>query len=136
MSVFRDAAHAGEFIGGFFREESVDGGRFFAGSGLVYCYTLSDLGVRIVVDASIEPQPGRRFGVYVNDPNAPEPTVEFIADSETFHRVYSGDVQPLTLMAAGKIKTKGNVAAAMRTLPGLVILISHYKAYSAKHGVA
>jgi hypothetical protein len=135
VAVFRDAAHAAEFIGDFFREEAIDGGRFFAGSGVIYLYNLTDLGVRITVDASIEPAPGRKFAVYVNDPAAPEPTAEFLADSETFRKVYRGDAQPLPLMAMGKIKTKGNVVAAMRTLPAMAILTAHYKAYSEKHGL-
>jgi len=132
MSVFRDSVHAAEFIGGFFREEAVSGGRFFAGSGVIYAYMLEDLNVRIVVDASVKPQPGRNFAVYVNDPQAPPPTVEFFADSDTFDRVYRGDVQPLGLLMSGKVKTKGNVAAAMRTLPAMVLLIQHYKAYGDK----
>jgi len=133
MSVFRDSKHAADFIGGFFREEAVDGGKFFAGSGVIYAYVLTDLDVRVIVDASVKPQPGRKFDVYVNDPNAPAPTVEFIAESDIFNKVYRGEAQPLVLMATGKVKTKGNVADAMRTLPAMGVLIPHYKAYWEKH---
>jgi len=134
MGTFRDSAHAAEFIGGFFREEAVSGGKFFAGSGVIYAYVLTDLDVRVIVDASIKPQPGRNFDVYVNDPNAPKPTVEFIAEADMFDKVYRGEAQPLALMMTGKVKTKGNVADAMRTLPAMGVLIPHYKQYCASHG--
>ncbi len=134
MSVFRDSAHAAEFIGGFFREEAVSGGKFFAGSGVIYCYFLSDLDVRVVVDASVKPQPGRNFDVYVNDPKAPKPTVEFTAEADVFDRVYRGEAQPMAMMMTGKVKTKGDVVAAMRTLPAMGVLIPHYKAYCTAHG--
>jgi hypothetical protein len=131
MSVFRDAAHAADFIGGFFREEAATGGKFFAGSGLINAYTLTDLDLRVVLDASVPPEPGRTFGVYVNDPSAPEPAVEFLMDSETFDKLYRGEAQPMALLMTGKVKSKGNVTAAMKLLPALGAVIPHYKAYAA-----
>jgi hypothetical protein len=134
MATFRDSAHAADFIGSFFRDEAVSGGKFFAGTGIIYAYVLTDLGVTVIIDASVKPQPGHNFNVFVNDPNAPKPTVEFIATADDFDRVYRGEAQPMALMMTGKIKTKGDVVAAMRTLPAMGVLIPHYKAYCAAHG--
>ena len=134
MSVFRDSKHAAEFLGGFFREEATSGGKFFAGSGVSTAYVLSDPALRIVLDATVTPQPGRQFAVHVDDPNAPEPTAEFFMDADTFDKLYRGEAQAMALLAMGKVKTKGNLAAAMKLLPALGAVVPHYKKYCAEHG--
>lgn len=134
MSVFRDSAHAAEFLGGFFRQEAASGGKYFAGSGVSTAYKLSDPALRIVLDASVTPEPGRQFAVYIDDPNAPTPTVEFSMDADTLDKLYRGEAQAIALLATGKVKTKGNVAAGMRLLPALGAVVPHYKEYCAKRG--
>lgn len=132
---FRDAAHAASFIGGFFRDASTKEG-FFAGSGVVIAYTLTDPDLRIVNDGTVEPKPGRAFGFYLNDPAAPAPTVEFFTDADTFHRLYRGEEQPMALVLSGKVKTKGDVTAAMRLLPAMAAASTLYKAYCEAHPLA
>ena len=134
MSVFRDGAHAADFLGGFLREESTKPGHFFAGSGVIIGYTLSDPALRIVMDASVKPEPGRAFAVYVDDPKAPKPAVEFFMDADTFDQMYRGEAQPMQLMTSGRVKSEGDVAAAMRLLPAMAAGIPHYKKYCEMHG--
>lgn len=133
MSVFRDRNHAVEFLGGFFRQESQTDDKMFAGSGMVVAYNLSDLDVRVVLDARKTPQPGSAYDLFVNDPAAPEPVTEFIVDSDTFDKLYNGQAQPMMVMMSGKVKTKGDVAAAMRLLPAMARIIPHYKEYRKTH---
>jgi len=134
MSVFRDSKDAAEFLGGFFREEAASGGKYFAGSGVSTAYLLSDPALRIVLDATIAPEPGRNFAVFVDDPSAPTPTVEFSMDADTLHKLYRGEAQAMALLATGKVKSKGNVAAGMRLLPALGAVVPHYKKYCETHG--
>ncbi|HVA28154.1 MAG TPA: SCP2 sterol-binding domain-containing protein [Candidatus Baltobacteraceae bacterium] len=133
MSVFRDSAQAAEFLGGFFREETAKAGHYFAGSGVIIAYTLTDPALRLVMDASVSAEPGRAFAFYINDDAAPAPGVEFFMDADTFDKVYSGEVQPMALMMSGKVKAKGDVTIAMRLLPAMAAAIPHYKAYRAAH---
>jgi SCP-2 sterol transfer family len=129
MSAFRDSTHAAEVLGGFYEQESHTDDGTFAGSGLVIAYTLRDPDVRLVLDARKKPEPGRMFDFYVNDPNAPEPTVDFLMDAETFDKLHRGEVQAMMLMMSGKVKAKGDVTAAMRLLPALARAIPRYKKY-------
>lgn len=129
MSVFSDSANARAVLGGFFRQEAGSDDHMFAGSGVIIAYSLSDPAVRIVLDASNPPQPGKAFDVFVDDPNAPSPNVEFFTDADTFDKLYSGQAQPMALMMTGKVKTKGDITAAMRLLPAMARVIPHYKKY-------
>ena len=133
MSVFRDSAHAAEIIGGFLRDEATKEGNFFAGSGVIMGYVLSDPALRIVLDASVAPEPGRAFAVYIDDPKAPEPAVEFSMSADIYDQLYRGDAQPMALMMTGKVKAKGDVTSAMRLLPAMAAAIPHYKAYRQNH---
>jgi len=133
MSVFRDSAHAADVLGGFLRSEAAREENFFAGSGVIIAYTLSEPALRIVLDASAAPTPGHAFDVYVDDPKAPQPAVEFFLDAETYDKLYRGEVQPMALMMSGKAKAKGDVAVAMRLLPAIGAAIPHYKAYREAH---
>jgi len=132
MSTFRDSAHAVEFLRPFY-EESASHAKFLAGSGAILAYTLTDPEVRIVIDGSIEPRSGHGLDYYINDPNAPAPHVEFFMDADTFHRLHLGEVQPMALVLSGKVKTKGDVSAAMRLLPAMGAAVQMYKAYCAAH---
>ena len=135
MSSFRDKAHAVEVIGGFLKLMAQGTGEqaLLAGSGALMAYSLTDPDLRIVVDATVQPQPGRAFDVYIDDPKAPEPHVEFSMDADTFDKLYKGEAQPMVLMMTGKVKSKGDVTAAMRLLPAMTRVIPHYKKYRETH---
>jgi hypothetical protein len=132
VSALGDRNKAIEVLGGFFHQEAQDG-KGFSGSGMIVGYTLTDIDVRIVLDGSVTPEPGRTMGVYVNDPAAPEPKTEFLMDSDTFDKIMSGDSQPMMLLMSGKVKAKGDVPAAMRLLPAMARVIPHYKEYRKTH---
>jgi len=133
MSAFRDGNHAIQFLSGFFGQEAQTDDKMFAGSGMVVAYTLRDLDVRVVLDGRKSPQPGSAYDFYVNDPAAPEPLTEFTTDSDTFNKLYNGEAQPMMVLMSGKVKTKGDVAAAMRLLPAMARIIPHYKEYRKTH---
>lgn len=134
MAAFHDSKHAADVLGGFFRQEAAGSDdKMFAGSGIVIGYKLTDIGVHIVLDARSPATAGHAFDVLVNDPNAPKPTVEIEMDSETFDKLYKGEVQAMMLMMTGKVKAHGDTAAAMRLLPAMARAIPHYKAYRAAH---
>jgi SCP-2 sterol transfer family len=133
MSEFRDSAHAADILGGFLQSEAAKDGNFFAGSGVIMAYSLTDPALRMVLDASVAPEPGRAFDVYIDDPKAPEPAVEFFLDADTYDKLYRGEVQPMALMMTGKVKAKGDVTVAMRLLPAMASAIPHYKAYRETH---
>jgi len=135
MAVFRDREHAAQIIGGFFRLEGSEDDHVFAGSGTVLAYSLRDPEVRIVLDARAKPQPGGRgYDVYVDDPSAPSPTIEFWFDADTFDKLYRGEVSPMALMTGGKAKAKGDIGSAMRLLPAMARSIPHYKKYRESNG--
>ena len=129
MSAFKDGREAGEILGGFFRQESAEDDHIFAGSGFIVAYTLHDPDVRIVLDATKPPQPGRAYDVYVNDPAAPQPKVDILMSADDFDKLYKGELQAMALIMSGKAKAKGDVTAAMRLLPAMARAIPRYKKY-------
>lgn len=129
MSAFADSQQAREVLGGFFRKESTEDDHIFAGSGFVVGYSLHDPDVRLVLDASATPQPGKAYDVYVDDPNAPQPTVEISMSADDFDKLYKGELQAMALIMSGKAKAKGDVTAAMRLLPAMARAIPRYKKY-------
>ena len=134
MSTFKDKAHLRTFVSGFLAQESSGTeNQTFAGSGVVMAYTLSDPDLRIVLDGSVAPQPGKAFGVHIDDPKAPEPAIEFFLSADTYDELYTGNAQPMALMMSGKVKSKGDVAIAMRLLPAMARAIPHYKKYREEH---
>lgn len=134
MSAFRDRAHAVEVIGGFLKlmAQGTEH-QILAGSGALMAYTLTDPDLRIVVDASVEPKPGHAFDVYIDDPNAPEPHVEFFLSADTYDQLYLGEAQPMALMMTGKVKAKGNVSEAMRLMPSMARATQYYKKWRSEH---
>ena len=76
MPAFDDSEQAQRLIKEFFCRVVAQDDRIFAGSGLIVGFMLHDPAVRIVLDASKPPQPGKAWDVYVNDPAAPEPKVD------------------------------------------------------------
>ena len=90
---------------------------------------MHDPEVRIVLDASKPPQPGRAYVVYVDDPNAPEAKVEISMSAGDFDKLYKGEIQAMALMMSGKAKAKGDVTAAMKLLPAMARAIPRYKKY-------
>ncbi|MBV8637281.1 MAG: SCP2 sterol-binding domain-containing protein [Candidatus Eremiobacteraeota bacterium] len=133
MSVFRDSDHARAILGGFFSEESTEDDRLFAGSGMIVAYSLHDPQVRIVLDATNPPQPGKAYDVYVDDPAAPAARLEFTTDADTFDRLYKGEASGMSLMMSGKIKVSGDTSAAMQLIPALTRAIPKYKKYRETH---
>lgn len=131
MAVFRDGAHAEQVIGTFFQRAAAqaDNDKIFAGSGLVIGYDLQDPKLRIVMDASVKPEPGKAYDVYVNDPAAPEPRVDLIMDCDTLDALYRGEAHATALITSGKMKIKGDTALAMRMLPAMARAIPYYKKY-------
>jgi putative sterol carrier protein len=100
----------------------------------VIAFQLHKPDMRIVFDAREAPVPGRSYKYTINDPSAPEPVAEFTMDAEIFDKVYSGEAQAIGLMMMGKVKTKGNVPAAMKLLPVVSRAIPKYKKYRQTHG--
>ncbi|HUA09093.1 MAG TPA: SCP2 sterol-binding domain-containing protein [Candidatus Acidoferrales bacterium] len=134
MSGFRDEKQAYAIIDGFLSELTQEDDKMMAGSGMVIAFTLHKPEMRIVFDAREAPVPGRAYTYTINDPNAPEPVAEFTMDAEIFDKVYSGEAQAIGLMMMGKVKTKGNVPAAMKLLPVVSRAIPKYKKYRELHG--
>src|SRR5215469_10420962 len=98
MSAFKDSQEAREILGGFFRQESAEDDHIFAGSGFIVGYSLHDPDVRIVLDATKPPQAGAAYDVYVDDPAAPQPTVEIVMSADDFDKLYKGELQAMALM--------------------------------------
>lgn len=132
MAAFKDSAHARTVLEDFFKFEATVEDTFFGGNGVVLAYTLKDPVLRIVLDASFKPVPGRRYDVYVDDPNAPKPTVELFMRADTFDALYRGEMAPSALMA-GRAKVEGDLPTAMRLLPAMAKAISRYKKYRETH---
>lgn len=130
MAAFRDSAEARQVIGGFFEQEAANASdNLFAGTGVIIAYTLHNPELRVVLDASKAPEPGKMFGVYLDDPNAPEPKVDIAMDADTFDGLFRGELHPMQVMMTGKAKAKGDVTIAMRLLPAMARAVQNYKKY-------
>jgi SCP-2 sterol transfer family len=129
VSAFKNSQEAREVLGGFFRQESLEDDRIFAGSGMIVGYDLHDPDVHVVLDASKPPQPGKAYDVYVDDPSAPQPGVNISLSADDFDKLYKGEIQAMALMMTGKAKAKGDITAAMRLLPAMARAIPRYKKY-------
>ncbi|MBV8435345.1 MAG: SCP2 sterol-binding domain-containing protein [Candidatus Eremiobacteraeota bacterium] len=107
--------------------------KLFAKSGMIVGYRLTDLdNALVVLDGTIEPQPGRHFGVYIDDPNAPKPAATFDLTSESLDDLYSGKLHAVQALALGKVRGHGKVNLAMKLLPAMARIIPLYKAYREK----
>lgn len=133
MAAFRDSTHAREVLEPFFKYEAAREDPFFGGNGVVLAYTLKDPVIRIVLDTTRKPEPGHRYDVYIDDPNAPKPTVELFMRADTFDALYRGEIAPSALMT-GRAKLQGDLPTAMRLLPAMAKAIPHYKKYREEHG--
>jgi putative sterol carrier protein len=133
VAVFRDSAHAREVLEAFFKYEATVDDPFFGGNGVVIAYTLKDPVIRIVLDTTRKPEPGHRYDVYVDDPNAPKPTVELFMRADTFDALYRGEMAPSALMT-GRARAEGDLSASMRLLPAMARAIPRYKKYREEHG--
>jgi hypothetical protein len=102
--------------------------RGFSGTGVVIAYDVSDPPARFVLDAREPSRPGKSFAYYVDDPNAPAPTVEIHLSATTLDRMYSGDLNVTVAAAQGRIKATGDRMAALRMLPVMFRTMNHYKA--------
>src|SRR5271163_3514180 len=109
MTAFRDENHIAEVIGGFFRQRAQGGDSMFTGSGLVIAYTLKEPYLRLVLDGSVKPQPGKAFEVYVNDANAPKPNVELFMRADTYDALLRGEMKAMELMSNGRAKAEGDL---------------------------
>lgn len=133
MAAFRDSAHARDVLEGFFKYEAEVDDPFFGGNGVIIAYTLKDPVIRIVLDTTRKPEPGHRYDVYVDDPNAPAPTLELFMRADTLDALYRGEMSPTALMT-GRAKAQGDITAAMRLLPAMAKAIPRYKKYREEHG--
>ena len=133
MAAFRDSAHARDVLEAFFKYEAEVDDAFFGGNGVVLAYSLKDPVLRIVLDTTRKPEPGHRYDVYVDDPNAPKLTVELFMRADTFDALYRGEMAPSALMT-GRAKAQGDLATAMRLLPAMARAIPRYKKYREEHG--
>lgn len=133
MPPFENVEDLRRVFGGFLelvRED--DKTKLFARSGAIISYVLTDIGATIVLDGTIEPKPGRHFDYYINDPQAPSPSVTFEMTSETLDDLFSGRLHALQALATGKAKGRGNVPSALKLLPAMVRVIPLYKTYRSK----
>jgi putative sterol carrier protein len=132
MAAFRDGAHAREVLEGYFKDEAKDEDTSFGGHGVVLAYTLKDPVIRIVLDGTREPEPGHSYDVYVDDPNAPTPTVELFMRADTFDALYRGEMSATALLT-GRAKVQGDVVGLRRLVPWLARSIPRYKKYREAH---
>jgi hypothetical protein len=133
MPSFESVEHFRRVFGGFLelvRED--DKTKLFAGSGTIIGYKLTDLGIAMVLDGTIEPAPGRYFEYYIDDPKAPKPHVTFEMSSETLDDLYSGRLHALQALGTGRVKGYGNVAAGLKLLPAMARVIPLYKSYRSR----
>jgi len=102
--------------------------RGFSGSGLVVAYVVTDPPARFVLDAREPSRPGKSFAYYIDDPNAPQATVDIHLSATTLDQMYSGEINVTLAAAQGKIKSVGDRMAALRMLPVMFRTMNHYKA--------
>ena len=132
-AVFRDAEHAAAVIGSFLSEESTKSNKLLCGSGLTIGYNLSSPSARMVLDFSVEPSEDRSFDYYLNDESAPITNVELFMDGNTFDRFWRGEERPMELLESGKVEARGDIALALRMLPGLAMIVQSYKRFRQLH---
>jgi hypothetical protein len=128
MSTFSSSQQLRELFTAFMESVSKTELRGFSGSGIVIAYNVSDPPARFVLDAREPSRPGKSFAYYVDDPNAPAPTVEIHLSSQTLDRMYSGELNVTVAAAQGKIRSTGDRMAALRMLPVMFRTMNHYKA--------
>jgi hypothetical protein len=129
MGSFSDANELKAIFGGFLHELATTSEEPLAGSGLVVAYNATDPDARFVIDATVTPEPGRRFAYYIDDPAAPQPDVEFTASADTLDKLYKGEAQVMALVMMGKLKVQGDMSKAMGLLPALTAAVPLYRAY-------
>jgi putative sterol carrier protein len=82
-----------------------------------------------VLDSREGAAPGRGYAVYIDDPKAPEPTVDIFLSADVLDSMYRGELNVMEAGASGKMKSKGDRLAALRLLPVMFRFIPAYKQF-------
>lgn len=127
--VFATSQDLRDVFGGFVRAVAEGDLKGFSGSGMVLAYTVSDPAARFVLDAREPGKPGAGFKVFVDDPNAPDPSVDIIVTGDVLDRMYGGELNVMAALGQGLIKSKGDQLSAVRLLPVMFRLVPMYKTY-------
>jgi SCP-2 sterol transfer family len=133
MPVFANSKELIDVFGGFQRQVSQNEVKGVTGSGVVMAYTVHDPAARFVLDSREGASPGRGYAVYIDDPNAPEATVDIFLSADVLDSMYRGELNVMEAAANGKMKSKGDRLAALRLLPVMFRFIPAYKEYRSSY---
>lgn len=137
MAAFASARELKAVFGGMLQSFAEnDPIKMVAGSGIVMRYETYEPAAVFVIDASVEPRPGRAFKVLIDDPQAPEANVSFRMSADALDALYTGTLSPMAALSAGKIEVSGNQEAALRLLPAMFATIPRYKQLKEQYAAA
>jgi hypothetical protein len=103
--------------------------RYYSGTGMVQGFTIHDPAWRFVLDAREPARDGRAFGLYVDDPEAPETITEVYVGGETLDKVFCGELHVRSAMTAGLIRFEGDLRFAIRMIPAVLEVAPLYRQF-------
>lgn len=136
MPVFATSQDLRDVFGGFLHAVAAGDLKGFSGSGMVLAYTVSEPNARFVLDAREPAKPGAGFKVFVDDPKAPDASVDVIVTGDVLDRMYGGELNVMAALGKGLIKSKGDQLSAVRLLPVMYRLVPMYKSFRTNYFAA
>lgn len=130
MAGFETADDVRRVFGGFFEEYAASrDASALAGKGAILALNSTEPEATIVLDSTVDPQPGQSIAVYVDEAIAPAADITLRATAETLDALLRGDLAPAAAIMRGNVKVEGDLAEAMLLLPLLGGLSAAYRAY-------
>lgn len=132
---FRDFDEFNDVFIAFLKDLAVDDKTHaVAKTGLVIVFRVSDFGIDIVTDSTVEPRIGAAYNLYTTPRFEGKPTVVYEASSDVMDRVYSGKLPPILALVSGKVRPHGqHLHAIVKARKGLENAIPLYRAWRALH---
>jgi len=135
MAAFRDLDEFERVFVAFLKDLAVDDKTHsVAKSGLVIVFRVSDLGIDVVTDSTVEPRPGAAYQVYTTPRFEGRATVVYETTSDVIDRVYSGTLPAILALVLGKVRPHGeHLLTIVRARGGLEHAIPLYKTWRRHH---
>lgn len=132
---FRDFDEFNEVFIAFLKDLAVDDKTHaVAKTGLVIVFRVTDFGIDIVTDSTVEPRIGAAYDLYTTPRFDAKATVVYEATSDVIDRVYSGQLPPILALVSGKVRSHGHhLQAIVKARRGLENAIPLYRAWRARH---
>jgi hypothetical protein len=135
MPAFRDLDEFERVFVAFLKDLAVDDKTgAVANTGLVIVFRITDFGIDIVTDSTVEPAPGAAYLLYTTPRFDGKATVIYEMTSEIIERVYLGRLPAIMALTLGYVRAHGaHFDTIIKARRGLENAIPLYQQWHKRH---